>query len=130
MRQPVAAGQVEVGRVGRHIVLGNDPEAIRAALDAVPSRPGKLAHGLEVFVEPRKLSRALSQVSLLDVMEARELAGIFAAATELGLLLSASERISGWVDSQGADAHRYSLRWTLGPPKAIPPPERPADAGL
>lgn len=114
---PVQGGELEIGRAGRHLFVGNDAEAIRAALAAVPAQPGNLAHGMVFILEPRRLARALSQVSLFDAMESRELASVFAAATELGPLLAASERVSGWAESAGASSHRVSVVWTLAPPR-------------
>ncbi|MBI3185492.1 MAG: hypothetical protein HYZ28_25420 [Myxococcales bacterium] len=114
----VRGGEVLIGVRGDHLYVGNDPGAVRAALEAAPEKASALPHGADFAIDPALVARGLAQVSLLDVMTSQELAGVFAAGAELGPLLAASERISGWLDPAGAE-HRFRAVWTL---KAAPPP--------
>ncbi len=107
-------GEVHVGVRSGHLYFGNDQDAVFSAFDALGSqKPGRQAHGLELSVDPSLVARGLSQVSLLDVMNAKELAGLFAVGTELGPLLHASERITGWADPAGPNAQRFQVGWQL-----------------
>ncbi len=74
---------------------------------------------MDFTADPKKVARALSQVSLMDIMSNQQLAGLFAASAEVGPLLSNSERITGWLDSAPGGGHRFSLTWTL-PPRRKP----------
>jgi hypothetical protein len=112
---PGAKGQgtLLLGRSGRHLYLANDEGALEAALAGLRG-PGPLEHGADVHVDPKLVSRAFSQISLLDLMSSRDLAAVLAVGTELGPLLAHSERISGWVDSDGARL-RSAATWKLAP---------------
>lgn len=109
----VDGGVVHVGVKDKHLYIGNDTAAVQALLDAIPPSPAKMAHGAELWVEPKLVAKGLSQVSLLDVVASQELAGLFAAATELGPLLAASERITAWADSTADGAHLWQAVWKL-----------------
>jgi hypothetical protein len=111
----VAGGDVLVGVHGRHLFVANDSDALAAALAAVPEKPAKLAHGAEFWLDPQLASKALRQVTLLDLMSSAELASLFAAGTELGPLLTLTDRISGWADG-GGDSQRASVTWALKAP--------------
>ncbi|HLL82619.1 MAG TPA: hypothetical protein VK420_08195, partial [Longimicrobium sp.] len=109
-------GEISVGVRGAQLYLGNDAEALKAAFDTVAGdKRARLAHGAEVFVEPKKVARGLAKISLLDALGSRELAGLLAVATELGPLFAASESLTGWIDSAGAGGHRVSASWKLPP---------------
>lgn len=108
-------GEVRIGVRQGFFYLSNDPAALEAALRASANGAGKQAHGAELQVDPRRLARALSQVSLLDAVASNELAGLVAVAGELGPLLLVSERIVGWLDPAGAQAARGQLTWVLLP---------------
>ena len=84
---------------GKQLVLGNDEAVVKGVLDALSDKGARLPHAVDFTVEPKRVARALSQVSLMDVMGNQQLAPLFAVSAELGLLLSNSERISGWLDS-------------------------------
>lgn len=120
-----AGGRIEVGRRGRHLYLGNDSTAIRTTLAALPDGPGKVAHGLDFAADSPRLARTLGQVSLLDALEVPELAALFAAAIELGPLLAATRRMSGWADGAPGGAHRFFVVWSLGAARSSPPAARP-----
>ncbi len=109
----VNGGVMHVGVKDKHLYIGNDTGAVQALLDAIPASPAKMAHGAELTVDPKLVAKGLSQVSLLDVVASQELAGIFAAATELGPLLAASERITAWADSNADGTHAWQAVWTL-----------------
>jgi hypothetical protein len=110
------AGTVLAGLSGKHLFFANDEEALKAALAAVASvAPAPMEHGADAFVDPALLSRAFNQVSLLDLMSSRDLAPLVAAGTELGPLLSHTERLSAWVDADGT-SQRYALTWKLSVP--------------
>ena len=121
------AGELHLGLNGHHLFLGNDAAAERGALAALEHSGGRLAHGAELTVDPKGVARGLAQVSLLEVMSAPDLAALFAVGTELGPLLSFSERLTGWIDSAGEGAHRFEGRWAL--PSASGPGKDPANGG-
>lgn len=115
---PVKGGVVFVRLQGKQLVVGNDEAVVRGLLSALPNQAGKLPRPAEFTVDPKLVARGLSQVSLMDIMSDEQLAGLFAMSAELGPLLAASERISGWLDSAPGGGHRFSLTWTL--PGAAP----------
>jgi hypothetical protein len=123
-------GTLEVGLSGTTLYFANDTEARDAGLAALAGAAGRQAHALEAVVDPRLVAEGLSQVPLLEVLQAPELAGLVAAATELGPLLLASKRVSGWVDPAGAGQHRAQATWQLdaapfpatGTARPTPPP--------
>lgn len=107
-------GKLELGASGATIFLSNDPSVKDAALGALASAAGKQAHAAEATMDPKLLARGLAQVPLLEAVQAPELAGLVAAATELGPLLLASEKVNGWLDLGTAPGqHRGQLTWTL-----------------
>lgn len=108
-------GSVFVRQKGKHLVLGNDDAVAKGLLEALPEKGGKLPHAVDFTLDPKKLARGLSQVSLMDVMSNQQLAGLFAASAEVGPLLSNSERMTGWLDSAPGGAHRFSLHWAMPP---------------
>ncbi|MDY7226849.1 hypothetical protein [Hyalangium rubrum] len=108
-------GSVLVRQKGPHLVLGNDDAVVRSLLETLPEKGAKLPHAVDFSVDPKKVARGLSQVSLMDVMSNQQLAALFAASAEVGPLLSNSERITGWLDSASGGAHRFSLNWALPP---------------
>ncbi|HSP80401.1 MAG TPA: hypothetical protein VLQ93_17855 [Myxococcaceae bacterium] len=114
----VKGGTLFVRQEGRHLVVGNDESVTKLLLAALPQEGAKLPHAVDFTVDPRRLARGLSQVSLMDVVSDQQLAGLFAVGLELGPLLANSERITGWLDSAPRGAHRFSLTWTL--PAASP----------
>ncbi|MBS1150068.1 MAG: hypothetical protein H6Q89_1766, partial [Myxococcaceae bacterium] len=63
-----------------------------------------------------RLARALAQVPLVDVLAVPELAGLLAASAEGGPLLLASEKLTGYADSESASVLRGQLVWTLKKP--------------
>ncbi|HEY8206832.1 MAG TPA: hypothetical protein VIG99_05075 [Myxococcaceae bacterium] len=112
------AGTIYAGLAGKQLYLANDEQALKAALTAVTSAaPAPLPHGADVFVDPGLVSRALKQVSLLDLMSSRDLAPLVAAGTELGPLLSHSELLTAWIDADGT-SQRYAFTWKLFTPAA------------
>ena len=114
------AGTLLAGLSGRHLYLANDEEALKAALDAVAAAPpAPLEHGADLFADPRLVSRALAKVSLVDLMSSRDLAPLVAVGTELGPLLTHSERLAGWIDGDGK-SRRFSFTWKLA---TQPPPD-------
>ncbi len=125
------AGTLFAGLSGKHLYFSNDEEALKAALAAVSSaRPGvPLEHGLDLFVDPRLVARAFGQVSLLDLMSSRDLAPLVAAGTELGPLFAHSERLTGWMDPDGAGGQRFAFAWKLLVEPPAPPPGAGSDAG-
>jgi hypothetical protein len=109
----VPGGRIEVGVAGPHLYVANDPVALKAALGAVPDKPGKGAHGAEGWLDPRLAAHALGQISLFDVMSSQELASLFAASTELGPLLGITSQVVAHAD--GAAPPVWSASWTLTP---------------
>ncbi|MEW5743680.1 MAG: hypothetical protein AB1938_32510 [Myxococcota bacterium] len=106
-------GKLEVGLSGTTLYLANDAGAKDTALQALEGAAGKQAHAGEAVVDPKLLADGLSQVPLLEALQAPELAGLVAAATELGPLLLASTRVEGWVDPAGVGTHRGQAVWQL-----------------
>ncbi len=115
-------GTVFVRQKGKQLVLGNDEAVVKGLLDSLSDKGAKLPHAVDFTADPKRMARALSQVSLMDVMANQQLAALFAMSAELGLLLSNSERISGWLDSAPGGAHHFSLTWTLAAAGAKPSP--------
>jgi hypothetical protein len=109
----VPGGEISLGLQGRHFFVANDSSALKAALDALPQRTSPLAHGAELALDPARTSRALSSLSLFDVMGSRELAGLFALGTEIGPLLSITESVRAFADGDGSAPHRIGMTWTL-----------------
>jgi hypothetical protein len=119
-------GKLEVGLAGSTLYLSNDAAAKDAALRALEGAGGAQAHAGEAAIDPKLLADGLSQVPLLEALQAPELAGLVAAATELGPLLLASTRVEGWVDPAGEGTHRGQAVWELDPakfPDAAPAPK-------
>lgn len=114
----VKGGTLFVRQEGRHLVVGNDESVTKLLLAALPQEGVTLPHAVDFTVDPRRLARGLSQVSLMDVVSDQELAGLFAVGLEMGPLLANSEQITGWLDSAPRGTHRFSLTWTL--PAASP----------
>lgn len=108
----VKGGTVFVRLQGRQLLVGNDEAVTGALLTALPSTAEKLPHAVDFTVDPRKLANALNQVSIMDVVSDKSLAGVFTMGLELGPLLARSESLTGWLDS-GAGGHRFSATWTL-----------------
>lgn len=115
-------GSLFVRLKGQQLVLGNDEAVMQNLLDSLSDKASRLPHAVDFTMDPRKVARSLSQVSLLDVMGNQQLAGLFAMSAELGPLLAHSERISGWLDSAPGGAHRFSLTWTLPAASQKPSP--------
>ena len=93
-------------------MVGNDEATTGTLLAAVPQTGAPLTHAVDFTVDPKRLASALKQVSLMDVVSDKSLAGLFGLGIELGPLLASSERISGWLDSVSG-AHHFSATWTL-----------------
>ncbi len=113
-------GTLWVSLEGAVLVLSNDAEVKAKAVAALAKATGKQAHGVEFEVDPKLVAKGLQQVPLLEAVQSPELAGLVAAGTELGPLLLASERISGWLDSTGAAQHAGRLGWQLDAAKFAP----------
>ena len=101
------------------LIVSNDPEVRARALTALKNAAGKQLHGVEFEVDPKLVAKGLQQVPLLEAVQTPELAGLVAAGTELGPLLLASERVSGWLDS-ASGVHTSQLVWRLEAAKFAP----------
>ncbi len=106
-------GEVKIGVRGSHLYFGNDGAAVEAALTAVPAGPGKQAHGVEWGIDPARVARGLTQVPLVDVLAVPELAALVGLSAEGGPLLLASEKMSGYADTDAAGSARGQLVWPL-----------------
>ena len=106
-----------------------DPDVRARAITALASASGKQTHGIEFVVDPKLVAKGLQQVPLLEAVQAPELAGLVAAGTELGPLLLASDRVSGYLDSAAGGVHTGRLVWQLDASK-FAPDAGVADAGL
>lgn len=111
----VPGGEIELGLHGKHLYVANDPGALKGALEMLSTPPSSLKHGAEFALDPHRVAKVLSQVSLLDALGSRELAPLVAIGAELGPLLAASDAIRGWADSTGKGEHRFALTWVLKP---------------
>ncbi len=111
------------------LIIANDGDAKARAVSALASSTGKQAHGLEFDVDPRAVAAGLQKVPLLEAVQAQELAALVAASSELGPLLLASERVTGWVDSSGEGQHTGKLVWKLDAAK-FQPDAGQTDAGV
>lgn len=112
-------GTLDVELVGAHLVVSNDGEAKAKLLAAVKTSAGKQGHGMEISLDSKAVAKGLSQIPLLEAMQAPELAGMVAASAELGPLLLATERVNGWIDSSG-NSHVGRATWTLDAAKFAP----------
>jgi hypothetical protein len=115
-------GSVFIRQKGKHLVLGNDEAVVKTLLEALPDTGARLPHAVDFTADPKKVARALSQVSLMDIMASPQLGSLLLASSEVGPLLSNSERITGWLDSAPGGSHRFSLTWTLPPASGKPAP--------
>lgn len=107
-------GELRVGFVGGQLFVANDQAAAKNLIGKLSPKTAAMKHALELSVEPKAIAHALSRISLADILSSRELAALFAASTELGPLLAASEGIAGWADPAGSDA-RFHVEWRLSP---------------
>ncbi len=115
---PMDGGRsVQVGVRGGHLFLSNDGAALQAALAALPGKGGKLTRGMEVTIDPQRMQRTLSQVSLLDVIGQQELAGLLALSTELGPVLQVASSLTGWASTEKGGGQRFGAWLTLRPPE-------------
>ncbi|MDX2011003.1 MAG: hypothetical protein SFW67_12460 [Myxococcaceae bacterium] len=111
---------LEAGITGRVVWLSNDVESRDTTLAALAKAEGTQRHGAELDVDPRGLARALTSVPLLEVVQTPELAPVLVVATELGPLLSLTDKIRGWADGAPAN-QRAQLTWVLSPkPRSAP----------
>ncbi|MDP1825217.1 MAG: hypothetical protein Q8L48_18305 [Archangium sp.] len=117
-------GSLSVTLEGMVLVVANDAEVRARAVAALAKAAGKQGHGVEFEVDPKLVAKGLQQVPLLEAVQAPELAGLVAAGTELGPLLLASERVSGFLDSAGGGAHSGRVVWQLDEEKFV------GDAGV
>lgn len=113
-------GSITVALEGSMLVVSNDAEVRARVVTALKSAAGKQVHGVEFEVDPKLVAKALQQVPLLEAVQTPELAGLVAAGTELGPLLLASERVSGFLDSASGGVHTARLVWQLEAAKFAP----------
>lgn len=113
-------GTLTVALEGSMLVVANDAEVKARAVAALATAAGKQNHGVEFEVDPKLVARGLQQVPLLEAVQAPELAGLVAAGTELGPLLLASERVTGFLDSAPGGQHAARLVWQLDAAKFTP----------
>jgi len=113
---PLKGGSVFVRLKGKHLVLGNDETVTQATLAALPESSAKQERAVDFALDPKRVARGLSQISLSDILADELLAALFAASTELGPLLARSERITGWMDTLPGGLHRISMTWALPQP--------------
>jgi hypothetical protein len=116
----IGNSSIFVRQKGQQLVLGNDEAVVKGLVDSLSNQSSRLPHAVDFTVDPKKVARGLSQVSLMDVMGNQVLTGLLLASAEIGPLLSNSQRISGWLDSPPTGGHRFSLSWTM------PPSEKPS----
>jgi hypothetical protein len=112
-------GTLSVTLEGSVLVISNDAEVRAKALAALSRSAGNQAHGLEYDVDPKLVAKGLQQIPLLEAVQSTELAGFVAASTELGPLLLATERVSGWLE-WGGGTHTGKLVWQLDAAKFTP----------
>lgn len=106
-------GTISVSLEGAVLVVANDAEVRARAGSALAKAAGKQTHGVEFEIDPKLVAKGLQQVPLLEAVQAPELAGLVAAGTELGPLLLASERVSGFLDSGAGGTHSGRVVWQL-----------------
>jgi hypothetical protein len=93
--------------------LSNDGPALEATFHALPATAAKQAHGVEFGLDPERVARALAQVPVVDVLSVPELAVLLGVSAEAGPLLLASEKLSGYADTDAAGALRGQVVWSL-----------------
>jgi len=108
---PLDGGQVQVGLRGSHLYLSNDSVALASLWRS--QKEGKTTHAATFSIGPQALANALARISLFDVVGgSAELAGLFAAGTELGPVLTVTQSLTGWADGSGA-GQRFGIEWVL-----------------
>jgi hypothetical protein len=108
------SGTLKIKTEGNFISLSNDDKTLESALGAARDASGVQKHGFEFTIEAPLLAKALGQVPLLEAVQSAELAGVLAAGTETGPLLTATEKIEGRLDYV-KDIHIGHLDWSLSP---------------
>jgi hypothetical protein len=106
-------GELRIGVRGNHLYLSDDPAALDSVFKALPASAGKQAHGAEYGADPERIAKGLAQVPVVDVLAVPELAALLAISAEGGPLLLASEKLTGYADSETSGAVRGQLVWTL-----------------
>ncbi len=115
---PMEGGRaVQVGVRAGHLFLANDAAALVSAMAALPVKPAKMERGLEVSIDPARAHKTISQVSLMDVLGQKELAGLLAVSTELGPVLQVSSALNGWAVTEKGGGQRFGAVLTLRPPE-------------
>lgn len=122
-RLALRSGTFDVGLHQGVLWLASAPEAAAAALAALPGAAGRQTAALELHVDPKELARGLGAIPLSEALEAPELAPLLWLSLELGPLLAASERITGWANRGPAAAARGGIELAL--PKAAADAPRP-----
>jgi hypothetical protein len=105
-------GTLKIWVEGRFIVFSNDDETAKVALEAAKESAGIQKHGFEFVLETPLVAKAMMQVPLMEAVQSAELAGLLAAATELGPLLMASEKMEGYLDFEKLE-HVGHVEWSL-----------------
>ena len=106
-------GELRLGVHDSHVYASTDAAALQGLFRALPATGGKQAHGAEFAVDPERVAKALGQVPVVDVLAVPELAALLAASAEVGPLLLASEKMTGYADSDANAAVRGQVVWTL-----------------
>ncbi len=107
----------------RQTVLGvaTDPTSLEEAFARGQESAADLAHGLEFRFNAAVASKTFGSVGLGEVLGMPELAGFYAAGTELLPLLGVTEELSGSMDTQKDGRQRVSVTWRLASPKSALP---------
>lgn len=108
----VAAGKLFFGLDGTRAYFANDAAAL-AVLRKAPFTTAPVNAGLRGRVRLGLVAEGLSRIPLLEAVTAPELAGLLAAATELGPLLEHSDDLAFDVDTPAPGSLRFRARWNF-----------------
>ena len=109
-------GELRIGVRDTHVYLSDDAVALQALFKALPTSAGKQPHGAEFAVDPERVARALGQVPVVDVLAVPELAVLLGVSAEAGPLLLASQKMTGYADTDASGALRGQMVWSLKKP--------------
>lgn len=106
-------GTLQLGVRDNHVYLADDAAALAALFKGLPAAESKQAHGAEYSIDPERVAKALAQVPVVDVLAVPELAALLAISAEAGPLLLASEKMTGYADTDASGTVRGQHLWTL-----------------
>jgi hypothetical protein len=101
---------------GKLLWFSTDASALEGLRNA-PREAGRPAvSGLYARLDGKAAARALSRLSILDLLRSPDLSGLVLAGTELGPLLDMTRAVEVELRAGANASVHFSARWTLEPP--------------